>query len=74
MVIFYRKSDLIEVTEDEHSHVVVLKTENNQVSYFFGAVWEKDVDQITTKQQFVDYLEEILLELNNPVEIALNEK
>lgn len=69
MVIFYRKADLIELTGDLHSHVLVLRPVQNKLIYYFGAVWEKDVDRISNKEQFSEYLERVKFCLNNLVSI-----
>lgn len=69
MAVIYRQADLIEITEDEYSHVVVLKSTMGAVSYYFLAAWEKEPNGITTREEFVDYLEEVVTRLNNPIEI-----
>ncbi len=71
MVVFYPANQLIQITEDEHSHVVVLNPENKQLTYYFGATWEKDTDHITTREQFEKYLDKCLTLLENPVEITI---
>jgi hypothetical protein len=72
MVIFYRENDLIQLTSDSESHVVVLKPEDKQVFYYLGAVWEKDTDGIKTKEAFVDFLNKTILLLDNPVAVSYN--
>jgi hypothetical protein len=67
MVIFYKNSDLIEIQEDEYSHVLVLKPHNKTLDYYFGAVWAEDPDKISTQQLFLEYLNATLFQLNNPV-------
>ena len=64
MCIFYRKSYLIELTEDKYSHVVVLKPENQQLTYYFGAVWEKDASQMDSPEKFEAFLNKQLALLN----------
>lgn len=68
VAIIYQNSALIKNTEDDKNHVVVLKPENNEVSYYFLAAWEQEPNGIKTQQQFKAYLDEQLEILNNPVE------
>jgi len=72
MAVFFRNSDLIELTEDEHSHVVVLKPKYKKMDYYFTAAWEQEKDGITSKEAFVQYLDLKLAELNDPVLVSLD--
>jgi hypothetical protein len=69
MFIFYLKDDLIEITEDQFSHVLVLNPSDKNLKYGFGAVWEEDPGKIKSKEQFTEYLNLTLEKLNNPIEI-----
>lgn len=69
MVVFYRNEDLIELTEDEHSHVVVLSPKSQKLNYRYLATWEQDQDAIDTRQKFESYLEGELNKLNNAIKI-----
>jgi hypothetical protein len=67
MAILFKHNDLIEVTEDEFSHVLVLKPETGKLTYYFLAAWEKEPNGIKTKEEFLDYLNEIVQRLDHPV-------
>ncbi len=69
MAVLYQTADLIENTEDEHSHVVVLRPTQNQLSYRYLATWEQDAGGIATEEAFSTYLDNVLKELNNPVTV-----
>lgn len=56
MFIFYRKSQLEKLTEDKLNHVVVMKPENQKLTYYFGGVWELDSSKIDSKEKFEAYL------------------
>lgn len=71
LAVLYRQSDVIEVTEDSLSHVVVFQPSNGKVEYRFLAAWEKEPGGITSKQQFVQYLEETVARLNAPIKVEL---
>ncbi len=67
MAILFKQKDLIEITEDEYSHVVVLKPEGGKLTYYFLAAWEKEPNGIKTKEEFVNYLNETVQKLDKPV-------
>lgn len=64
MFIFYRKGQLEKVTEDKLNHVIVMKPENQKLTYYFGGVWELDASKIDSKEKFVDFLNQQLGLLN----------
>jgi hypothetical protein len=70
LVIFYQTEDLLEITDDSQSHVLVLRPENKHVSYYLAATWEKDSEGIKTKEDFIQYLDKTLETLNNPVKLS----
>jgi len=71
MAVLYKVSDLVEVTEDSESHVVVLNPENGELTYYFLAAWEKEPDGIQTEEAFKQYLEQTIAELNSPIKVEL---
>lgn len=64
MAVFYKKTDLIETTEDELSHVVVLKPTDNKLTYYFGAAWEHDRSGVKTEKEFREFLDRQMELLN----------
>lgn len=80
MAIFYKKSSLVTLTEDEHSYLLVMKPQHvaqlvmkpqhSTLDYYFSATWAKDTDAITTEDAFTAYLAHELKKLNNPVKIS----
>ncbi|MGE5497810.1 MAG: DUF4861 domain-containing protein, partial [Syntrophothermus sp.] len=71
LVIFFRQSDLIKVTEDSVSYIVELKPKDGKVGYFFGAAWQKELNGLKTEEEFRNYLDEEAGRLSNPVVIEL---
>lgn len=69
LFVIYRDSDIMEITEDEHSYVLVLMPEQQQLTYFFGAAWELEPNGIKTREAFVNYLENLVAQLNAPIEV-----
>lgn len=69
MAVLYRKNDLIEITEDQFSHVVVLKPEDGRLTYYFLGAWEQESNGIKTAEEFEAYLTQTVAELNSPMVI-----
>lgn len=69
IALFFPQDQLIEVTEDDNSHVVVLKPVNGEVTYYYCAAWEKEKNGIKTQEEFVNYLDQTVNELNAPVKV-----
>ncbi len=63
---------LKEITNDQHSHVAVLNPVNGKnITYYFLAAWEQEPEGIKDKASFKQYLEQMVDELSQPVEITL---
>lgn len=71
LAVIYRKKDLRQVTEDKYSHVVVLNPEGKSLSYYFLAAWEQEKNGITTREEFLTYLDTVLEELNSPLTVNI---
>jgi len=67
--IFYRNADLIVISEDELNYLLVLKPTDQMLTYYFAAAWEAEPGGIKTESEFVDYLQENIIELNNPIQV-----
>ncbi|GAA4443080.1 hypothetical protein GCM10023188_43560 [Pontibacter saemangeumensis] len=74
IAVLFRPTDLLEITEDEHSHVVVLNPSENEVEYYFLAAWELEPEGIKTEEQFLKYLKQTAQELANPVQVQFGSK
>ncbi len=71
MAVLYKKNDIIEITADKHSHVVVLKPTNNQLTYYFLAAWKQEPNAMQTQEVFMKYLQEVVAELSMPLTVNL---
>lgn len=69
MAILYKNSDVMEITEDENSHVTVLKVNEGNLDYYFLAAWEKEPNGIKNGNEFQKYLDVEIEKLNNPLVI-----
>ena len=57
MLLIYRRQDVIEITGDEHSHVVLLNPKDGSLEYRFGAAWGQEPGGIATEAEFLAYVE-----------------
>jgi hypothetical protein len=71
IVLFYDGNDLIEQGEDELSYYVNLKSVEGKVKYSFAAAWEQEPGGIKNKNDFINYVDEELMKLNNPLSIEI---
>ena len=69
MLLLYRQAAVIERTEDELSHVVVLRPVDGKVEYWFGAAWSQEPGGITTEADFTDYAEREAAQLDEPLRV-----
>jgi hypothetical protein len=74
IAVLFKRSDLIELTGDQYSHIVKLKPSNGKLDYYFVAAWEGEPGGIKTEEQFVVYLDKLASELANPVQVEVNDK
>lgn len=72
IVVFFRNDQKVQITEDPFSHVVVLKPNDNAITYYFAAAWELEPDGITDIEGFKAYLDKTVRELSNPVQVSLD--
>jgi len=69
IAIFYRTQDRSMLTEDGTSEIVVLRPIGGHVNYYFGAAWEQEPGGIKNEQEFVKYLDDVIMDMDNPIEI-----
>lgn len=69
MAVLYKKSDWMETTADDLSHVVVLKPSGNKLTYYFLAAWEQEPNGIKTEEAFQKYLEDEIQKLSTPLAV-----
>jgi len=69
IAIFFPTEKVLEFTQDEFSHVVSFGPSLSSFEYYFAAAWEQENNGIKSKEEFVSYLEQVILELSNPLKI-----
>ncbi len=70
LAVLYRLDQKPRLTEDKNSHVVVFEEMSSKVDYYFLAAWELEKEGIKTKEEFVNYLNLKLDQLENPISIT----
>ena len=70
VAIFFAPQDFIEFTEDEHSHIVRIKENNNAVEYYYAAAWELEPEGIKDEAAFIAYVNKTAKELSQPVTVS----
>ena len=71
IAVIYNKSYLLNISEDDLSYFVVLKPNNNKLTYYFCAAWEQEPDGIKSKKGFINYLNNEIKKLNNPIKVEI---
>ena len=71
IAVIYNKSYLLNISEDDLSYFVVLKPDNDRLTYYFCAAWEEEPDGIKSKKEFVNYLNNEIKKLNNPIKVEI---
>lgn len=71
IAILYKKSELIELTEDDLNYVAVFQPSKGTFSYYFVAAWEQEPNGIKNLKEFQKYLETTITWLNNPLNVKL---
>ncbi len=64
MAIFYKAEEVEELVQAEFDHLVVFKPTTTSISYFFAAAWQQELNGITSREDFIFYLDEELKKLN----------
>jgi hypothetical protein len=66
IAVFYRRNDLLKFLEDDLNYVLQLKPIKGIVEYYFCAAWDQEPDGIKNRNEFIQYLDDTLEQLNNP--------
>lgn len=67
IAVFFNNENLIRLTEDKLSYVLVLNPIDNQLTYYFAAAWVQEPYGIKTENEFIKYLDNLLIRFNNPL-------
>lgn len=65
MAVFYEVASVEKVTEWEYDYLLLFKPTSEKISYYFLGAWEQEPNGIKTKDEFLNYLDSKLIELND---------
>ncbi|MDP2301759.1 MAG: DUF4861 family protein [Ignavibacteria bacterium] len=71
IALFYKSSAAISLSEDQINHIVQLKPINGKIEYYFCAAWEQEPEGIKSETEFVNYINQTLHLLNNPIKTQI---
>lgn len=71
IVIFFNPKQLIELREDQLSHIVKLKPASGKIDYYYAGVWQLEPNGITDEAGFMTYIDKTAKELAAPVKIEI---
>lgn len=71
IALFYKRDSNPSITEDELSYIVTLEPNNGNIQYYFAACWEQELNGIKNKIEFVEYMDEEIEKLNNPIKTKI---
>ncbi len=71
IAVLFSTSNFIDFSTDKFSHIVKLKSNSGVLDYYFLAAWEGETKGIKTEAQFLEYLDQVIEELSNPITIAI---
>lgn len=70
IALFYKAGDAEEITEDDLSYIVVFKNNtNNEYNYYYSASWSMEKEGIASLEEYKEYCENEIVNLNNPIEV-----
>jgi len=65
MAVFFKTDDASEVKKGEFDYLVEFKPTTKPIEFYFLGAWEQEPNGIKTQEEFLKYLDDKLLELNN---------
>lgn len=66
MAVLVKRGAVHQFTADSTSHVAVIKPSGNQFEYYFLAAWSGEPNGITSKADFINYLQQQVQRLTSP--------
>jgi hypothetical protein len=69
--VFYRQADLVRLTEDSLSQIVVLRPRRGRLEYYFAAAWEEEPGGVRNAEEFLSFLNTTVRDLSAPVRVVI---
>ncbi|MBN2202080.1 DUF4861 domain-containing protein [bacterium] len=70
LAVFFRNGDRIQMAEDQHSHVVVLKPRDGELTYYLAGCWEQEPGGVRSLAAFKTWLSHTVERLGAPLQIV----
>ncbi len=70
IAVLYKKSQFVQIAEDDLNHVIILQPQNNHIHYYLLAAWDQEPEGIQTREEFEEYLNQTISFLNTPIEVT----
>lgn len=71
IVVFFNPKQLLEITEDQFSHIVKLKPTSGKIDYYYAGVWQLEPNGIKDEAGFIAYVGKMAKELAAPVKVEI---
>lgn len=71
IVVFFDPKQLLEITEDQFSHIVKLKPASGKIDYYYAGVWQLEPNGIKDEAGFIAYIDKTAKELASPVKVEI---
>lgn len=71
MAVLFKRGQLLEQTEDNNSHVAVMRPTGNELEYYFLAAWDGEPGGISSEAEFVRYLQQQVEQLTLTPRLSL---
>lgn len=71
MAVLFKRGQLLEQTEDNNSHVAVMRPAGNELEYYFLAAWDGEPGGISSEAEFVRYLQQQVEQLTLTPRLSL---
>jgi hypothetical protein len=71
IVVFFNPKQLLEITEDQFSHIVKLNPVSGKIDYYYAGVWQLEPNGIKDEAGFIAYIDKTAKELASPVTVEI---
>jgi hypothetical protein len=71
IVVFFNPKQLMEITEDQFSHIIELKPTSGKIDYYYAGVWQLEPNGIKDEAGFIAYIDKAAKELASPVKVEI---
>ncbi|MDX1539013.1 glycoside hydrolase family 88 protein [Arsukibacterium sp.] len=71
VAVLFKRGQLLEQTEDNNSHVAVMRPAGNELEYYFLAAWDGEPGGISSEAEFVRYLQQQVEQLTLTPRLSL---